>query len=88
VTRSIYFARQDDGTLSLATSMEHAIIEVLSIPDDYTDGQAQQIAESVYKAGIIVGRARTGARGGPLRITWSALVEKGIAAGVLEQKDA
>jgi hypothetical protein len=88
VTRSIYFARQDDGSLSLATSMEHAILEVLSIPEDYSDSAAQQIAESVYKAGILVGRARTGAKGGPIRVTWSALVEKGIAAGVLEQRDA
>jgi len=68
--------------------MEHAVFEVLGVPEEYTDEAAQQITETVHKAGVIVGRARTGNRGGPIRITWTALVEKGIAAGVLEQIDA
>ena len=67
--------------------MDHAVLEVLSIPDDYTDAAAQQIAESVLKSGVIENRARAGAQGGPIRITWAALVEKGISVGVLEQQD-
>jgi hypothetical protein len=67
--------------------MEHAIVEVLAIPEDYTDEAALQITETVHKAGILEGRARAGTRGGPVRITWAALVEKGIGAGVLEQVD-
>jgi hypothetical protein len=68
--------------------MEQAVIEVLSVPDDYPDEAALQITDTVHKAGILEIRARTGTRGGPTRITWAALIEKGIAAGVLEQVDA
>ena len=85
--RSLYFTIEPDGTLGLAKAMEQAAFEVLGIPEEYTDAAAQQITESVHKAGILVARARVGARGGPVRITWAALVEKGIAAGVLEQVD-
>jgi hypothetical protein len=88
VIRSLYFTSEPDGTLGLAAAMEHAVLEVIAVPDDYTDAAAQQIAESVHKAGILETRARAGARGGPIRITWAALVEKGMAAGVLEQEDA
>jgi hypothetical protein len=88
VIRSLYFTSEPDGTLGLASAMEHAVLEVIAVPDDYTDAMAQQIAESVHKAGILETRARAGARGGPIRITWAALVEKGMAAGVLEQEDA
>jgi hypothetical protein len=88
VTRSLYFTTLPDGGLGLATAMEHAVLEVLGVPEDYADATAQQITESVYKAGILETRARVGVRGGPIRITWAALVEKGIAAGVLEQQDA
>jgi hypothetical protein len=88
VTRSLYFTTQPDGSLALATSMEHAVLEVLAVPEDYTDSAAQQITESVHKAGILVGRARAGTKGGPIRITWAALVEKGIAAGLLEQQES
>jgi hypothetical protein len=88
LTRSIYFSAEPDGNLGLAASMEHAILEVQSVPEEYTDVMAQQITESVYKAGIIVKRARVGARGGPIRITWAALVEKGIDAGILASEDA
>ncbi len=87
-TRSLYFAAGADGKLGLATTMEHAILEVQSVPADYSDSAAQQIADSVYKAGVLVKRARTGTRGGPIRITWAALVEKGIAAGVLAHEEA
>ena len=86
--RSLYFTTQTDGSLGLATTMEHAIIEVLGVPEEYTDAASLQIAESVHKAGLLEVRARAGARGGPIRITWAALVEKGITAGVLEQQDA
>ena len=88
MARSLYFATDSTGCLALATSMEHAVFEVLGVPEEYTDDAAQQITEIVHKAGVIVGRARTGNRGGPIRITWTALVEKGIEAGVLEQIDA
>jgi len=88
VTRTLYFTTIPDGGLVLATSMEHAVLEVLGVPEDYPDTAVQQITESVYKAGILETRARVGVRGGPIRITWAALVEKGIAAGLLEQQDA
>jgi hypothetical protein len=87
VNRSLYFTADPSGALALATSMEHAIVEVLAVPEDYPDETALQIAETVHKAGILEVRARTGTRGGPVRITWAALVEKGMAAGVLEQVD-
>jgi hypothetical protein len=88
VNRSLFFTTGPEGSLVLATAMEHAIIEVLAIPEDYPDEAAQQITESVHKAGILEVRARAGSRGGPVRITWAALVEKGIAAGLLEQIDS
>ncbi len=66
--------------------MENAVLEVLTIPDDYTDASARQIADSVFNSGAIENRARTGTRGGPIRITWDALLERGIAAGVLVQE--
>jgi hypothetical protein len=87
LTRSLYFTTDPTGALALATTMEHAIVEVLAVPEDYPDAAALQITESVHKAGILEVRARTGTRGGPVRITWAALIEKGIAAGVLEQVD-
>jgi hypothetical protein len=87
VTRSIFFTIDPAGALALATSMEHAIVEVLAVPEEYPDTAALQITESVHKAGILEARARAGTRGGPVRITWAALIEKGIAAGVLEQVD-
>ena len=88
MNRSLYFTLESDSTLGPARSMENAVLEVLTVPDEYTDAAAQQIAESVLKAGAIENRARTGTRGGPIRITWAALVERGIAAGVLAQEDA
>jgi hypothetical protein len=86
-SRSLYLSLDDSGALVHATSMEHAVIEIFSIPEEYPDEAAVQIAESVYKAGILETRKRAGTRGGPVRITWAALVEKGISAGVLEQID-
>ncbi len=74
-----------DQELAKATTMGHAVLEVLSVPDDYTDDSALQIAGIVIKSGVIENRARTGTRGGPVRITWEALVERGIAADVLEE---
>jgi hypothetical protein len=88
VVRSLYFTTASDGGLGIATSMDKAILEVIGIPEEYPDTAAQQITESVFRAGILVARARVGTRGGPTRITWAALVEKGIEAGVLEQQDA
>jgi hypothetical protein len=88
LNRSLFFTLENEKKLGLATTMEHAVLEVLTVPDDYTDSAAQQIAESVLLSGAIENRARTGTRGGPIRITWAALVEKGIAVGVLAQEDA
>jgi len=88
LTRSLYFAVEEHGKLGAATVMDHAVLEVLTVPDDYTDDAVRLIAESVFNSGAIEGRARSGGRGGPIRITWAALVEKGMDAGVLAQEDA
>ena len=84
---SLYLTMGIDGKLAVATTMEHAVLEVLAVPDDYTETSALEIAESVINSGAIENRARSGTRGGPVRITWDALVEKGTAVGVLEQQD-
>ena len=76
-----------DGKLGAAATMESAVLEVLTVPEDYTNDSAQLIAESVLNSGAIENRARAGSRGGPIRITWAALVERGIAAGVLSQEN-
>ena len=52
-------------------------------PQDYTNDSAQPMAESVLNSGAIENRARVGSRGGPIRITWEALLERGLAAGAL-----
>ncbi len=85
MNRSLCFTMGIDQELAKATTMGHAVLEVLSVPDDYTDDSALQIAGIVIKSGVIENRARTGTRGGPVRITWEALVERGIAADVLEE---
>jgi len=87
VTRSLFFTLEDGARLGLATAMEHAVLEVVTVPDDYTDAAVQEIAQSVFKSGAIENRARAGTRGGPIRITWAALVERGIAAGVLAHEE-
>lgn len=87
MNRSLFFALEEGTNLGLATTMEHAVLEVLTVPDDYTDFAAREIAESVLRSGAIENRARLGSRGGPVRITWAALVEKGIAVGVLAQEE-
>ena len=86
MTRSLFFSIEIDGKLGTAAAMDNAVLEVLAIPDDYTDASARVIAESVLNSGAIENRARVGAQGGPIRITWEALVERGIAAGVLAQE--
>ena len=88
MNRSIFFTLESDTKLGLAKAMEHAVLEVLTVPDDYDDSAAREIAESVLQSGAIESRARAGTRGGPIRITWAALVERGIAVGVLAQEDA
>ena len=88
MNRSLFFTLEGDTKLGLARAMEHAVLEVLTVPEEYTDSVAQEIAESVLRSGAIESRARTGTRGGPIRITWAALVERGIAVGVLAQEDA
>ena len=87
MNRSLFFAKGEDAKLGVATTMEHAILEVLTVPDDYSDSAVQEIAESVLGTGAIEARARLGTRGGPIRITWAALVERGIAVGVLAEEE-
>ncbi len=87
MTRSLYFAVEVDGKLEAATTMDHAVLEVLTVPEEYSNDDVRLIAESVFNSGVIETRARSGARGGPIRITWAALIEKGMAAGVLAQED-
>ena len=88
MNRSLYFSLEPDRSLVPAATMESAILEVLTIPDDYSDAAVQSIAESVLSSGAIKSPARSGAQGGPVRITWAALIEKGIAGGVLEEQEA
>jgi len=87
MTRTLCFSMElGKSKLRLADSMESAVLEVLTVPEDYSDGAVQAIAEIVFASGAIEGRARAGTRGGPVRITWAALVEKGISQGVLEEQ--
>jgi hypothetical protein len=88
MNRSLCFSLESNAMLGRATTMESAVLEVLGIPEDYEDAAVQTIAEEVLTSGAMESRARTGARGGPVRITWAALIEKGIAVGVLEEQDA
>jgi hypothetical protein len=87
MTRSLLFCRQIDRKLGAATTMENAVLEVLTVPEEYSNDSAQLIAESVLNSGAVENRARVGSRGGPIRITWEALLERGLAAGVLAQED-
>ena len=87
MSRSLFFTLEDGIRLGVAAAMEHAVLEVLTVPDDYTDSAVLEIAESVLKSGAIESRARAGTRGGPIRITWAALVERGIANGVLAHEE-
>jgi hypothetical protein len=87
VTRSLYFTVEADGKLGIPATMEQAALEVLSVPEDHTGSSVLEIAESVVKSGAIALRARAGTRGGPIRISWAALIEKGLAAGVLEEQE-
>lgn len=88
MTRSLCFSLESNSTLGRALTMESAVLEILSIPEDYADSAVKTIAEEVISAGAVETRKRIGAHGGPVRITWDALVEKGIAVGVLEEQDA
>jgi len=67
--------------------MPRAKLEVLGIPEDYADAEALVIIDAVYGAGVLEARARGGTAGGQIRITWAALVEKGIVAGVLVEEE-
>jgi hypothetical protein len=89
MTRTLCFSLDvDTRKLQPAQAMESAVLEVLTIPEEYSDFAVRTIAETVFASGAIESRARTGARGGPVRITWAALVEKGILNGLLEEQDA
>ena len=86
--KSLYFLTDQSGKLCLAsTIIQRAIIEVLDIPEEYTDTEVLAIVDTVYKAGVLKAPGRSGVAGGPVRITWAALVEKGKAAGVLAEEN-
>jgi hypothetical protein len=87
MNRSLCFSIESNERLRPATTMESAVLEVLTVPDDYSDAAVQTIAETVLSAGAIERRTRTGPHGGPVLITWAALVEKGIELGVLEERE-
>ena len=85
--RFLYFTTDETGELCIASTLQRAIIEVRDIPDDYTSAEALAITDMVHKAGILEAPDRGGVAGGPVRITWAALVEKGMAAGVLAEEE-
>ena len=85
--RFLYFTTDETGELCISSTMQSTIIEVLDIPEDYTDVEALAITATVHKACILKASDRGGAAGGPVRITWAALVEKGMATGVLAEEE-
>jgi hypothetical protein len=85
--RFLYFATDETGQLCVASPVQRAIIEVLDIPEDYTDAEALAIIDTVHKARILEPPDHGGAAGGPIRITWAALIERGIGAGVLAEEE-
>ena len=85
--RFLYFTTDETGELCIASTIQRAIIEVLDIPEEYTNTEALAITDAAHKAGILRAPDRGGVTGEPVRITWAALVEKGIAGGVLAEED-
>jgi len=83
---SLRFTNDSTGNLGLASEVQRAILEVFDVPDEYDSAEVTAIAAAVYEAGIFDIPRETSPRS--LRITWAALVEKGIAAGVLAEQDA
>lgn len=86
--RSLYFIADESGELCIASTMQRAIIEILDIPEEYTNDEVLAITDTVHTAGILKAPDRGGVAGGPVRITWAAHVEKGMAAGVLAEDDS
>ncbi len=76
--------RADATGISIVSGGQGHHFEVLGIPADYTDSEALAIVEAVRAAGVLP--APPG-RGKAIRITWKAIVEKGIASGVLAEQD-
>ena len=87
MTRILRFNRAVHGSLQPAPAGGGAVLEVLTIPEDYTDAAVQAIAETVFTSGAFEGLASAAESGTPVRITWAALVETGIMRGVLEEQD-
>jgi hypothetical protein len=88
MTRNFRFNRALHGSLQPAPAGGGAVLEVLTVPEEYTDAAVQAIAETVFTSGAFEGLAAAAASGTPVRITWAALLETGIMRGVLEEKDA
>jgi hypothetical protein len=51
--RFLYFATDETGELCISSTMQSAIVEVLDIPEDYTDGEALAITDTVHRACIL-----------------------------------
>jgi len=83
---SFRFARDTKGILCSVSGTQPAILEVLDVPDDYASAEVSAIVVAVYEAGILSTPSDESLR--TLRITWAALVEKGIASGILTEEDA
>ncbi len=81
--RSLLLRADGTGAYIASAGQSHQF-EVLGIPEDYTDSEALAIVEAVCAAGMLAPPADAGK---PIRITWSALIEKGIAWGVLAEQD-
>jgi len=84
MTRSLLFAVDAMGGLRIASAGQAPLLEVLAIPSDYADAEALAIIDAVRSEGIL--QMPPGATK-PIRITWSAIVERGIASGVLAEQD-
>jgi hypothetical protein len=84
MTRSLLFATDPTGTLRVVSPGRTPLFEVLAVPGEYSDEEALAIACAVHAAGCLQGLPGAGR---PVRITWRALIEKGIACGVLEEKE-
>lgn len=84
MTRSLLFAADAMGALRVASAGQSPLLEVLAIPSDYADADALAIIEAVRSAGVL--QMPPGATK-PFRITWSAIVERGIASGILAEQD-
>lgn len=85
---SLELATEATGKQCLACATRQVVLEVLDIPEDYTIAEALAIVEAVFQDGILPLPAQGEGEEEPGRISWTSLIEKGIAAGVLTEQDA